>query len=380
MRTSPQPQLTGQNEHLPRVTARAPHLRLPGDLSSLMRGVLIAVTPCLVFGLYNSGYQANQARLTEGRSAPAGWRTSVLEAIGVQIDPGSIFDCVGWGVAFFLPLLVATSLTALACERAFSTLRKRRPSPGLAVTIVLFTLCLPPTVPWWQAALGIAFGVVIGREVFGGTGRNFLNPALTGLVFIYFSYPLSFKGQGVWTAVDGFTGATTLSVAAVGGMQAVQATGLTWIETFLGFEPGSFGETSALGCLIGGAYLVARHIASWRIIWGAVLGAVATVLLFQLGETRGAESALPWFWQLTTGGFAFGVVFMATDPVSAAMTRRGRVLYGALIGGLIVLIRAQSPVHPEGVMLAILLGNVFAPLIDTGVIRVHSWRRSLRHG
>lgn len=363
------------------VTARAPHVRQREDLAGVLRHVLVALVPCLLVGLYSTGYQANQALAQLGPRATTGWRGSLLDAFGVGFDAGSTLDCVLHGAAYFVPLFAVSALTGAACERAFALLRDRRPSPGLAVTVTLFSLSLPPTLPVWQAALGIAFGVIVGRELFGGTGKNFLNPALVGLVFIYFAYPPAFKGAGVWTAVDGFTGATALGVAALGGMQVVEATGVTWLDSFLGLVPGSFGETSTLACLVGGAYLVLRRIASWRILAGATFGLVATVLLLQLtSDPSPTAIQVPWFWHLTLGSFAFGVTFMATDPVSAAQTNAGRWIYGLLIGFLVVVIRVQSPVHPEGVMLAILLGNVFAPLIDYAVVQREIRRRRRRRG
>ena len=381
MSASSRPQPAGQSYLARAVTARAPHVRQREDLAGVLRHVLVALVPCLLVGLYNSGYQANLALAQLGLRTTTGWRGSLLDTFGVGFDAGSTWDCMLHGAAYFVPLIAVSALTGAACQRAFALLRDRRPSPGLAVTVTLFSLSLPPGIPLWQAALGITFGVVVGREVFGGTGKNFLNPALVGLVFVYFAYPLAFKGAGVWTAVDGFTGATALGVAALGGMQAVEATGVTWNESFLGLVPGSIGETSTLACLIGGAYLMLRRIASWRILAGATLGLVGTVLLFQLtGGSSSTAAQVPWFWHLTLGSFAFGVTFMATDPVSAAQTNAGRWIYGLLIGFLVVVIRVQSPVHPEGVMLAILLGNVFAPLIDHAVVRRDIRRRRRRRG
>jgi Na+-transporting NADH:ubiquinone oxidoreductase subunit B len=363
------------------VTLRAPHVRDGEDLAGLLRHALIALVPCLLVGLYNTGYQANLALAELGLRGTSGWRGSLLEALGVGFEAGSALDCFLHGAVYFVPVLAASALTGALCERAFAVLRGRRPSPGLALTVALFTLGLPPTLPVWQAALGIAFGVVVGREVFGGTGRTFLNPALVGLVFTYFAYPLSFKSAGVWTAVDGVTGATPLGAAALGGMEAVEATGATWFRSFTGLVPGSFGETSTLACLIGGAYLVLRRIASWRILAGATAGLVGTLLVLRSSaDAAHAASALPWYWHLTLGSFAFGVTFIATDPVASAQTNAGRWIHGALIGFLVAVIRVLSPVHPEGVMLAILLGSVFAPLIDHVVVRRHIRRRRRRHG
>ena len=244
---------------------------------------------------------------------------------------------------------------------------------------MLYSLTLPPSTPLWQVALGIIFGVVIGKEVFGGTGKNFLNPALTGRAFLYFAYPAQMSGDAVWTAIDGYTGATPLALAALGGLESVTEAGYTWTQTFIGHMPGSLGETSTLAILLGAAFLLYTRIASFRIIFGVFLGMVATSWLFNMiGSDTNPMFGLPWYWHLSLGGFAFGMVFMATDPVSAAMTNKGRWIYGILIGFMTVLIRVVNPAFPEGIMLAILFANIFAPLIDYFVVQSNIKRRLQR--
>jgi Na+-transporting NADH:ubiquinone oxidoreductase subunit B len=238
---------------------------------------------------------------------------------------------------------------------------------------------LPPSTPLWQVALGIIFGVVIGKEVFGGTGKNFLNPALTGRAFLYFAYPAQMSGDAVWTAIDGYSGATPLALGASGGVDAIQSSGYSWMQTFLGVIPGSLGETSTLAILISASFLIFTRIASYRIIFGVFFGMVATSLLFNfIGSDTNPMFSVPWYWHLTMGGFAFGMVFMATDPVSAAMTNKGRWIYGFLIGFMAVMIRVVNPAFPEGIMLAILFGNIFAPLIDHFVVQSNIKRRLKR--
>jgi Na+-transporting NADH:ubiquinone oxidoreductase subunit B len=245
---------------------------------------------------------------------------------------------------------------------------------------MLFALILPPTTPLWQVAIGISFGVVMGKEVFGGTGKNFLNPALVGRAFLFFAYPAQMSGDAVWVAVDGFSGATALGLAAAGGVQAITDSGLSWMNTFFGNMAGSMGEVSTLACLLGLTFLLYTKIASWRVVGGVFLGMVATSLLFNgIGSDTNPMFALPWYWHLTLGGFAFGMVFMATDPVSAAMTNRGRWVYGALIGVMVVLIRVVNPAFPEGMMLSILFANMFAPLIDYFVVQANIKRRLARN-
>ena len=242
---------------------------------------------------------------------------------------------------------------------------------------------MPPDLPLWQAALGISFGVVVGKEVFGGTGKNFLNPALTARAFLFFAYAPQMSGDAVWTAVDGFSGATSLSQIAAQGLPALTSTTgqeLTWLDAFIGREQGSIGETSALAILIGAVILLVTRIASWRIMSGVFLGMVAfSLLLNGIGSETNPGFATPWYWHLVLGGFAFGMVFMATDPVSAAMTNTGKWIYGALIGVMAVMIRVLNPAYPEGVMLAILFANLSAPLIDYVVVRANIKRRLARN-
>jgi Na+-transporting NADH:ubiquinone oxidoreductase subunit B len=237
----------------------------------------------------------------------------------------------------------------------------------------LFTLSLPPSIPLWMAAVGVIFGVVIAKEVFGGTGKNFLNPALTGRAFLYFAYPAQMSGDAVWVAVDGWTQATPLGNAALG-----MDYGVDWMSAFIGSMPGSVGETSTLAILIAGLALCLSRIASWRVMAGVFLGMVLTSSLFNILPSTNPMFAMPFYWHLVLGGFAFGAVFMATDPVSAAMTNNGRWFYGILIGFMCVLIRVVNPAFPEGMMLAILFGNLFAPLLDHFVMQSNIRRRLAR--
>jgi Na+-transporting NADH:ubiquinone oxidoreductase subunit B len=230
--------------------------------------------------------------------------------------------------------------------------------------------------------LGISFGVVVGKEVFGGTGKNFLNPALTGRAFLFFAYAPQMSGDSVWTAIDGFSGATPLSQIAAEGLPAIAVAtgrGLTWLDAFFGQMQGSIGETSTLAILLGACVLLVTRIASWRIMLGVFLGMCVTSTLFNfIGSDTNPAFATPWYWHFVLGGFAFGMVFMATDPVSASMTSTGKWIFGALIGFMIVLIRVVNPAYPEGTMLAILFANLFAPLIDYFVVKANVSRRRAR--
>ena len=274
---------------------------------------------------------------------------------------------------YFLPLYIVVFGTGIAFEMWFAIKRGHEINEGFFVTSILFTLTLPATTPLWMAAVGITFGVVIGKEVFGGTGKNFLNPALTGRAFLYFAYPAQMSGDAIWVAVDGYTRATALGNAAIG-----ESYGVEFWDAFVGFMPGSMAETSTLALVIAAIILIANRIASWRIMLGCLIGLIAASLLFNSIESDNPMFAMPFYWHIVLGGFAFGAVFMATDPVSAAMTNVGRLLYGILIGVMCVLIRVVNPAFPEGMMLAILFGNLFAPLIDHFVVQANVKRRLAR--
>ncbi len=361
------------------VTRSAPHVRDGIDLKRVMIYVWVAATPAIMVGLWNTGYQANLAMETLGVATAPGWRGEILAWLGVGYDPGSVWDGFWHGAAYFIPIFVVTFAVGIFWEILFAAVRNHEVNEGFFVTSLLYSLILPATIPLWQVALGITFGVVIGKEVFGGTGKNFLNPALTGRAFLFFAYPAQLSGDSVWTAVDGFSGATALALGAAGGIPAVTGADISWMDAFLGNIQGSIGSTSALACLLGAVFLVYTKVASWRIIAGVFLGMVATALLFNvIGSDTNPMYAMPWYWHLVLGGFAFGMVFMATDPVTACMTDAGRWIFGILIGFMTVLIRVANPAFPEGIMLAILFANLFAPLIDHVVVRVNIARRAKR--
>ncbi len=358
------------------VTRSTAHVRDGVDLKRIMITVWFAAFPAMFYGMYNLGFQANDILAASGGQVE-GWRGSLIAAFG-GYDPTSLWDCFFFGALYFLPIYATTFIVGGFWEVLFAMKRGHEVNEGFFVTSILFALICPPDVPLWQVALGISFGVVIGKEVFGGTGKNFLNPALTGRAFLYFAYPAQMSGDGVWTAVDGYTGATPLSVVASDGMAALEQQ-ITWMQAFTGSIPGSIGETSTLAILIGGALLLVTRIASWRIVAGVFLGMVALSTLFNIiGSDSNPAFGMPWYWHLVVGGFAFGMMFMATDPVSAAYTNTGKFAYGILIGLMCVLIRVVNPAFPEGIMLAILFANLFAPLMDHFVIQSNIKRRLAR--
>jgi len=357
------------------VTRSTAHVRDGVDLKRIMITVWLAAFPAMFYGMYNLGFQANEV-LPAGQVVE-GWRGFLIELLG-GYDPGSIWDCLVFGAVFFLPIYIVTFLVGISWEILFAVRRGHEVNEGFFVTSILFALTCPPDIPLWQVALGISFGVVIGKEIFGGTGKNFLNPALTGRAFLYFAYPAQISGDAVWVAVDGHTGATALSLVKSEGMDALLQQ-WTWMEAFIGSIPGSIGETSTLAIFIGGALLLITRVASWRIMAGVMLGMVALSTLFNLiGSDDNLAFAMPWYWHMVVGGFAFGMVFMATDPVSAAMTDTGKWYFGILIGVMTVLIRVVNPAYPEGIMLAILFANIFAPLIDHFVVQANIKRRLAR--
>ncbi len=364
------------------VTKGPSHIRDAIDLKRMMMIVVWALVPCIFMAFYNTGLQANRAMAAFGAISQDGWRGAVIDALGIGYDPGNLFACLIHGALFFLPVYAVTIVVGGLWEALFASVRGHEINEGFLVTSMLFPLTLPPTIPLWQVAVGISFGVVIGKEVFGGTGKNFLNPALTARALLYFAYPAQITGDRIWTAVpevvDGFSGATILGRCASEGMEGVTGAGFTLSDAFLGTIPGSMGETSVLACLIGAVFLILTGIGSWRIMVGVLVGALGfSGFLSALGGDNPMFEMSP-IWHLVSGGLVFGAVFMATDPVSAAMSNTGRWLYGLLIGFMTILIRVINPAFPEGIMLAILFGNVFAPLIDYFVVKANIKRRMVR--
>lgn len=363
-----------------RSTSGPPHVRDAMNLQRMNLIVVVALLPVVLMALWNTGYQSNVAMRELGIDSAPGWRGAVVDALA-GYDPNSAWDNVAHGATFLLPVLLVSVVFGGLWATFFASVRRRPMSDGILVTGLLFTLTLPPTIPLWQVALGISFGIVIGQEVFGGPGRNILNPAVVAWAFVFFSYASEVSGDAVWVAVDGFTHATPLTAVKSGDPAAVMAElDLTWSEAFLGTMPGSMGETSTFACTLGAGVLVATGVASWRVLVAAVLGALSCVTLFSgLGSESNPLFAIPLHWHLVIGSFAFGIVFLATDPVASSQTNTGRWVYGFVVGALAILIRVANPGYPEGVMLAILLGSITAPLIDWFIEETNIRRRQARH-
>ncbi len=350
------------------VTDGPPHVRDPLDLKRYMITVILALMPCFLFGLWNAGHRFNVVNLT-GHTG-LGW---------------DLWE----GAWIVLPIYIVTYVTGLFWEILFATVRKHEVNEGFFVTGFLIPLVLPPTIPLWQVAVATSFGVIIGKEIFGGTGFNVLNPALAARAYLFFAHPGQITGDSVWTKivdpgrmVEGFSGATPLAIAAAApagttAADALAQAGHTFRSMALGMEGGSIGETSLIPILIGAAILLATRLGSWRIMAGGVIGLAATAGLIDVlaGPSASPYAHLPFHYHFAMGGFAFGLVFMATDPVSGAATTAGKWVYGLLIGALAALIRIVNPAFPEGMMLAILFMNVMAPLVDYIVVQVHLRRR-----
>ncbi|NND81627.1 MAG: NADH:ubiquinone reductase (Na(+)-transporting) subunit B [Gammaproteobacteria bacterium] len=356
------------------------HVRDGIDLKRVMIYVWLAAMPCVLVGCYNVGLQANLVMQSMGVTEVMGWRGDMLALFGIGVDPTSVWDNFWHGFWYWFPIYAVVFIVGGFWEVLFASVRGHEINEGFFVTSILFSLIVPASLPLWQAALGISFGIVIGKEVFGGTGKNFLNPALTARAFLYFAYPAQLSGDAVWVAVDGYSSPTALSVAASGGVQALQEAGFTIQQSLTGYIAGSIGETSLIAIAIGAAFLLYTGVASWRIMVGVATGVVATSLLFNaVGSDTNAMFTITPQWHFVIGGLAFGMVYMATDPVSAAMTDWGRFYFGVLIGLMTVLIRVVNPAFPEGIMLAILFANLFAPLIDWFVMQANIKRRGKRY-
>lgn len=365
-----------------KVNKTVTHVRDSIDLKRIMIMVWMATFPAMFYGMYNVGLQANEALLAGASWADTVevyWQAGLFSALGGELGT----QAAGWGsmllygACFFVPIYAVTFIVGGFWEVLFASVRKHEVNEGFFVTSVLFALILPATIPLWQVALGITFGVVIAKEIFGGTGRNFLNPALSGRAFLYFAYPAQISGDAIWTAADGFSGATALSQAASGSLDYADTQ--LWWDSFFGNIQGSVGEVSTLALLIGGLFIIYMRIASWRIVLGVLFGmALFSTLLNMIGSDTNTMFAMPWYWHLVTGGFAFGMLFMATDPVSASFTNQGKWAYGIMIGFMCVMIRVLNPAFPEGMMLAILFANLWAPLFDYFVVQGNIKRRMAR--
>ena len=349
---------------MPSETAsHGPFIRDHIDVKRSMIFVVIALLPCLLFGIYNVG----------------------LQGAGALASEKSFFELFLSGAIAVVPMYAVVFTVGGLCEGLFAVVRKHEINEGFLVTGMLIPLTMPPTLPLWMLAVATLFGIIIGKEIFGGTGYNIFNPALTARAFVFFAYPTTMSGDKVW-ALEGMSGATPLlKVASQSGSNPQMLLGdYSWMDMFLGFIPGSIGETSTLCCLIGALFLILTGIGSWRTMLGVMIGMMSmTLIMNQFGQLIGSTNPMLYIaphYHFVMGSFAFGMIFMATDPVSSSHTKKGMWYYGALIGVMCVLIRAINPAYPEGMMLAILFANAFAPLFDYYVLEANVKRRKLRYG
>ncbi|MEX2015470.1 MAG: NADH:ubiquinone reductase (Na(+)-transporting) subunit B, partial [Candidatus Hydrogenedentales bacterium] len=340
----------------PDVTRGPSHVRDGLDLKRMMITVVVALLGCMFMACYNTGYQAFIA-IANGAAPLDNWQTALYEFTGLSYRPGNFVGAFIYGALYYVPMYIVTVAVGGAIEAIFAIVRKHEINEGFLVTSALFPLTLAPLTPLWQVALGIAFGVFIGKEIFGGVGMNFLNPALVGRAFLFFAYPGQLSGDQVWiaaeTSPDTYSGATLLAQAYYGspdasgslsGLKALQESGFSWWDAFYGLIPGSIGETSALFCLIGGIIIIYTGVGSWRVIAGCLLGSFAMVGVFNIvGSDTNPFFDVPFYWHWVLGSFAFAVVYMATDPVSASFTLLGKWVYGFFIGVLGILIRVINP-------------------------------------
>ncbi len=372
------------------VTKGGSHARDGLDLKRMMISVVVALTPCMLFAMWNTGYQAHLA-ISAGALPLESFNTAAYQFIAGLLgwDAAWMFSSenqVGnmlHGLLYFVPVLITTLATGGFWEVIFAVKRGHEITEGFLVTAHLIPLTLPATIPLWQVVLGVSFGIVIGKEIFGGVGMNILNPALTVRAFLFFAYPAQISGDKCWIAAntaasDGVSGATWLAKAAETGNEALAE--LSWLDAFIGIVPGSMGETSVLACLMGAGLLVMMQIGSWRTMVGITVGTGLTALMLNaVGSDTNPLFAVGPHWHFLLGGWAFGMVFMATDPVSSSFTDGGKLIYGFLIGVLVVLVRVVNPAYPEGMMLAILFMNMFAPFIDHFFVQANIKRRAARY-
>jgi Na+-transporting NADH:ubiquinone oxidoreductase subunit B len=364
------------------VTRAAPHVRDALDVKRMMGIVVIALVPCVLMALYNTGYQAQYA-IAQGAAPLDDWRTALYLGLGLGFNYTNPLLCSIHGALYFMPVLVVAFVSGIGVEGLFAKVRKHEVNEGFFVTGMLIPLILPPAIPLWQVAVGTAFGVVFAKEIFGGTGMNFLNPALVVRAFLFFAYPADISGDEPWIAanfieIDSFSGATWLAKAASTSGVLDQA---SWMQSFLGLIPGSMGETSALACLIGAVLIIGTGVGSWRTMAGVILGTfIMASFLNWVGSETNPMFGVPFHWHVVLGGWAIGTVYMATDPVSSAFTEVGKWWDGFGIVMLCILIRVVNPAYPEGMMLAILFMNMLAPLIDHFVVRANVQRRMARSG
>ncbi|MEX0962931.1 MAG: RnfABCDGE type electron transport complex subunit D [Pseudohongiellaceae bacterium] len=357
----------------------APYIRDAGNVQSVFNNFVIASIPCWLLGLWNVGYQSNSAMAQLELTELPGWRDFILGGLSIGYDPSNIIACFIHGFLYFLPIFLVVLLTAALWSSIFSLIRRRPVDEGLLAFAWLFTLFLPAGASLVPVILGVTFGMIMGKQVYGGSGHYLVNPAVLGLTFLWLAYPELVFGPGNWVPVPGFQPTSALQLATMGGSESLIASGLSWWDLFLGAKPGALGTTSVLGCLLGASYMIVTGTVSWRIICAALLGSLATVAIFNsLADDVIPLFGLSWSWHLLLGGLAFGTIFFATDPVAGATTNSGRWLFGAFVGALVIIIRMLNPAHEGAILSAVLLASLFSPILDFVVVELNIRRRRQR--
>ena len=361
------------------VTRSGPHIRDANNVQRLWSYFVIASIPAWLIGTWSLGYYTNLAIADFKVENVPGWRAWLLNQSGIGFDTSSVIACFIHGLLYFIPIFLVALLVGTFWQALFATLRKTQPDEGLLVIAWFLALMMPATVPMYQVALGMTFGIVVGKLIYGGSGRYLVNPALLGMAFLVFSYPSLLFGEGSWVPLAGYDQPTVMElITDEGGLAVVSAVGYNFWQLFIGHQPGAFGVSSPLGIIIGALFLIWTGVASWRIMLGALIGLVGTTLLLNALDPDNVLFAVPWYWQLVVGGGLFGIVFLATDPVAGPTTNPGRWGFGLMVGILTLVIRTSNPAYYEGAIFGILLASMFSPLIDFAVTEMNIRRRRLR--
>ena len=340
----------------------------------------LAIAPVLIAAILNTGYQYLIALDVAGEQGVPDWRDRAVATLGVDVTDPSNLDVIVAGLVHVLPVLGVALLSGLAWERVFVTYRRRQFERGVLVIALIFTLLMPPAVSLLHVVFGMSFAIIFGRNVFGGEGRTFLNPALLGVAVMQISFPAALTGHALWTGIAGYAGTRTFAIYQQQGEDGLLWAGIDWWGAFVGSVPGMMGTTSVLAVVLGGFILVLTRIASWRLIVGQLLGLIFVATLANGLAGAAGVATLAWYWHIVLGSFAFGAVFVATDSASSASTDAGRWVQGFVAGALVVIIRVANPAHPDGVIAALLLASILAPLIDHIVIWFNVRQRAARDG
>jgi len=361
------------------VTRAAPHIRDANNVQRVWNTIVIASIPSWLIGLWSLGHQVNLAIADFALDPAPGWRAALLVKTGIGLDAFDVIACMAHGALYFLPIFAVALLVGGFWESLFAAVRKRPVDEGLLYIAWFVALMMPANAPLYQVAHGMSFGIVFGKLIFGGSGRYLVNPAMFAIAFLVFSYSDLMFSEGAWVPVAGYDQPTVLElVTEEGGLKVIHAVDYSWWQLFLGDRPGAVGVVSILGAMLGAAFLVLTGVASWRVIAGALTGLIGASLLGNVIAPDHLILSIPWYWHLVLGGFAFGVAFIACDPVTGAMTDPGRWVFGLLVGALTVVIRLGSVSYYEAMIFAILLASLFSPLIDHLVVHLNVRRRRLR--